>query len=257
MTSTLEEAASDACSPIGEETLTTLLNTHQRLAFSLAYRLLKRESDADDAVQDAFLLAVRTIRGSAAPLRDVNSFRSWFLRIVTNTSLRQLRGRSRVSPVSVDEFADAIPAPERLQPEREAERRQLRADIVRVLLALPDAQRVALTLREFQGLSYEEIASTIGVSRAAVEALLFRARQGFRVAYGALKVNRRAVGCSEFASLLSVLIDNELDEVAWRRSLSHLDLCSSCRREQNGLRRTRRPRPIAPLVGSSAGRVAV
>ena len=104
------------------------------------------------------------------------------MRVVANAALSQLRRRPSFRSISVDEVAEVLPGG-RGEPEREAERRETRGDVLRALLALPDAQRVALTLREYQGLSYAEIASMLGVSHAAVEKLMLRVRRGLCVAY--------------------------------------------------------------------------
>src|SRR5919107_3299344 len=101
-----------------------LLAAHETRAYNVAYRLLGREADARDAVQDASLLALRALRGDGAPPRDVGRFGPWFLRVVANAALGQLRRRPSVPPVSVDALAGGLPAPARLEPEREAQRRE-------------------------------------------------------------------------------------------------------------------------------------
>ncbi len=230
-----------------EEALGGLLARHQRAAYNLAYHLLGREADADDAVQEAFLLAVRAIRGDGAPPRELDRFKPWLMRVVANAALGQLRRRPSFRPVSVDEVADVLPGGLG-EPEREAERRETRGDVLRALLALPDAQRAALTLREHQGLSYVEIASMLGVSHAAVETLLFRARRGFRDAYAGLTAASRLIGCPHLAPLLSAMIDGELDASAWAEPSAHADRCPRCRGELRALRRGRRLLALIPWL---------
>src|SRR5215210_1766865 len=99
-----------------EEALGRLLTLHQRAAYNVAYRLLGRDADARDAVQEGSLLALRAVRGDTAPPRAPDSFRPWLLQVVANAALRQLRGRASPPPVSVDALAEALPAPERLDP---------------------------------------------------------------------------------------------------------------------------------------------
>jgi RNA polymerase sigma-70 factor (ECF subfamily) len=249
-----ERAALAASALAGdEEALGGLLTMHQQAAYNVAYRLLGCEADAYDAVQEAFVLALRAIRGEAASPREIDRFEPWLLKVVTNAALGQLRRRPRVAPLSVDELMEALPAPERSEPSREAERREARGDVLRALLALPDAQRAALTLREYQGLSYDEIAAALGISRAAVETLLFRARRGFRAAYEGLAAAPQLIGCPELAPLLSVMIDNELEASALMELSGHVARCPCCRHELDQLRRTRRLHALIPLVAAPAG----
>jgi RNA polymerase sigma-70 factor (ECF subfamily) len=236
-----------------EGALGRVLAQHQRRAYNVAYRLLGREADARDAVQEGYLLAVRAVRGERAPPRDVDRFEPWLLRVVTNAALDQLRRRPSVPPVSVDAVAEALPGPERAEPARSAERREVRGDVLRALLALPDAQRAALTLREYQGLSYDEIAAALGLSRGAVTTLLFRARREFRAAYEGLAATPRTVGCPELAPLLSAMLDGEVTPEAWADLKAHLGACRRCRRELDGLRRTRRLHGLIPLIVPPVG----
>ena len=135
-----------------EEALGRLLALHQQSAYNVAYRVLGTEADARDAVQEAFLLTVRAVRGGAPP-READRFLPWLRRVVVNAALGLLRRRPATPPVSVDTVAERLSAPPQVEPPREAERRELRGDILRAMLALPDSQRAALTLREYQELS--------------------------------------------------------------------------------------------------------
>src|SRR5688572_21347363 len=132
-----------------ERVVEDLLKEHQALAYSVAYRLLGREADARDAVQDAFLLAWRALRGDGAPLQEASRFRPWLLRIVANAATRQFRLRPSTIAVSVDSVANVLRAPRRNEPVAEAERRDTRRDLIRALLLLPRRQRGVLILREF------------------------------------------------------------------------------------------------------------
>src|SRR3989442_15410255 len=94
-TDTAEQLTADALAG-DEEALGRLLESHQHAAYGVALRLLGSEADAADAVQEAFLLAVRAIRSEDARPRDVQHFGSWFLRIGTNSALQRLRRRPRL-----------------------------------------------------------------------------------------------------------------------------------------------------------------
>src|SRR3712207_5794327 len=169
-----------------DEELGRLLDAHGQRAFNLAYRLLRRREDAADAVQEAAMRAVRAIRGGSAAPRDPDRFGGWFLRIVSNVALDQLRDHARGSATPLGDRAMEVPASYGSQPGQEVERREERNEVLRALLALPASQRAALTLREYQGLSYDEIGEQLGLNRAATTTLLFRARTSFREAYEGL-----------------------------------------------------------------------
>src|SRR5438874_3421218 len=145
-----------------EEALGQLLEAQRPVAYAVAYRLLGSEPDAADAVQEAFLLAVQAMRGLDARPREADHFGSWFRRIVSNAALQRLRRRSRFSSISVDDMVEQLPDAREEEPGKRIERRELQGDVLRALLALPDSQRAALTLREFEGMSYEEIAQALG-----------------------------------------------------------------------------------------------
>src|SRR5215217_6770109 len=127
-------ASADAALAGDEAALGRLLAVHERAAYNVAYRLLGREADARDAVQDAALLALRAIRGDGAPPREADRFGAWLLRVVTNAALGQLRRRPSTPPLSVDAAAEVLPAPARHEPERAALRREARGDVLRALL---------------------------------------------------------------------------------------------------------------------------
>jgi RNA polymerase sigma-70 factor, ECF subfamily len=248
-----EEQALAASALGGDEgALGSLLAMHQQSAYNVAYRLLGSETDARDAVQEAFLLAVRAVRGDGSPPRETDRFGPWLRRVVANAALGQLRRRPSFRMVSVDETSKPPAAPDQTDPARAIERREVRGDVLQALLSLPDSQRAALTLREYQELPYDEIAVELGVTRGAVERLLFRARREFRAAYEGLATTERQVGCSEFASLLSVAVDNELGTPAWQELKAHLDGCPHCRQELNGLRRTKKLYATVPLLALPA-----
>src|SRR6266487_4421846 len=160
-----EEQALVASALAGDDgALGRLLSMHQRSAYTVAYRLLGNEADARDAVQEAFLLAVRAVRGQGAPPRDLARFAPWLRRVAANAALGELRRRPSFRPGPADEIAAPLPTGDYGDPARAAERREARGDVLRALLALPDRQRAALTLREYEGLSYDEIAALLGVS---------------------------------------------------------------------------------------------
>lgn len=153
-----------------KEAFGELVLMHQRAVHGLAYRLCGDAALADDATQETFLRAWQ-----ALPTYDHRgSLRNWLLRIVANIVTDQLR---RQSPVALD--AETMPAGEG-SPSETAERNALQAQVRQAIMALPPASRAALVLREFDGLSYTEIAEVLGVPVGTVMSRLHYARQTLR-----------------------------------------------------------------------------
>ena len=158
-----------------------LVLAYQGQVYGLAYRIMGDRDAAADATQEAFISAFRGIvsfRGG--------SFRSWLLRIVANACYDELRRRQRRPTTSWEEFGEvdeeANPAltDEREAPWEYAERRELEQVIQAGIRTLPPDQRVTLVLSDVQGLSYQEIASTMRVSVGTVKSRLARARGKLR-----------------------------------------------------------------------------
>lgn len=147
-----------------------LVRRHQRPLYRLAVRLLGNSSDAEDAVQDAFVAAWRRLRG----FRGEAAFSSWMYRIVTNRCLTLLRRQRPV--ISLDDLGDQ-PGPDNASPERAAETDDRAAELNRALQDLPTDQRTCWILRELHRLSYQDIAAIVGVSPNAVRGRLHRARR--------------------------------------------------------------------------------
>jgi RNA polymerase sigma-70 factor (ECF subfamily) len=138
------------------------------------------EHDADDVAQDAFLKAFRKL-----PDFDERSrFSTWLYRIASNAALdwrKRERYRRHAGLPETPEGEEAVPdaAP---GPRATAQRRELAAAIDAAVERLPDHYHQIVVLREVEGLSYEEIAETLQISKGTVESRLFRARERLREA---------------------------------------------------------------------------
>ncbi|MHB1810088.1 MAG: RNA polymerase sigma factor [Solirubrobacteraceae bacterium] len=148
------------------EAFAVLVRRHQARVYRVALRLLGSEADAEEATQDAFVRAWRALGG----FRGQSGLSTWLYRIVTNGCLTMIATRRVAAPLSED-----VPSP-RDGPAEEVQRRERFAAIAREIAILPPEQRAALVLREFEGLSYEEVAQVLGVSLAAVKGRIHRAR---------------------------------------------------------------------------------
>jgi RNA polymerase sigma factor (sigma-70 family) len=150
-----------------------LYTRYRRTVSGLCHALLRDRAEAEDAAQQTFLSAHRALLGGTDPREPA----AWLAAIARNECWARIRGRMR-EPLPVSELETAST---RHDPLEEAIRRADLAALWRAVEELPRPQRDALLLREFGGLSYEELAAALAVSGPAVESLLFRARQRLRL----------------------------------------------------------------------------
>jgi RNA polymerase sigma-70 factor, ECF subfamily len=156
-----------------------LVLKYQLRVSKLVSRFLRNQSDVPDVVQDAFIKAYRAIPN----FRGDSAFYTWLYRIAINTAKNHLVAQSRKSPAnSIDaQEAEDYGASEWLKeyasPEREALASELEATIHQAMGDLPPDLREAITLREIEGLSYEEIAAVMDCPIGTVRSRIFRARE--------------------------------------------------------------------------------
>ncbi|MHB8650678.1 MAG: RNA polymerase sigma factor, partial [Gaiellaceae bacterium] len=159
-----------------------LYRRHGRLVGGLCQGLLRDRTEAEDAAQQVFLSAHRSLLNGSEPREPA----AWLATIARNECVARIRHRMR-TPLPTEEVEQASGLPD---PLTEAIRRVDLAALWQAIRELPVQQRDALLLREFGGLSYAELGAALAVSGPAVESLLFRARHGLRAkleaAYAAL-----------------------------------------------------------------------
>ncbi|HLV66790.1 MAG TPA: sigma-70 family RNA polymerase sigma factor [Polyangiaceae bacterium] len=155
-----------------------LVERHQRRAFVIAVALVKDEEDAREVVQEAFL---RVHRG-LAQFQGGSSFFTWLYRIVTNLAIDVVRRPAR-RELGLEETLENATEEELLlgaeadDPFAALERSELRRRIARALDELPPYHRGVIVMRELQGMSYEEMAQAMGVSKGTIMSRLFHARR--------------------------------------------------------------------------------
>ena len=151
-----------------------LVERHQALAWAVALRFTGVPESAADLVQDAFLAVFE----HASRYRPEGRFKHYLLRILVNRAVSSQRRRRFETAVAE---LDGIAAP---SPAEEVERAEGRARVRTALQALPERQRLALILRFYEGLSYVDIADSMGTSEKSVERLLHRGRAQLRQLLG-------------------------------------------------------------------------
>jgi RNA polymerase sigma-70 factor (ECF subfamily) len=156
-----------------ESAFRLLVEKYQRKAFAVAFGIVRDHDDANDICQEAFLRAWRglpTFDGEA-------QFFTWLYRILHNLAIDEVR-RRRFQHVSLGDTPLPLADGSVLgDPEGNLARRKLAARLDEGLSALSPVQRAVLMLREVEGLSYQEIADTVGCSIGTVMSRLFHARK--------------------------------------------------------------------------------
>ena len=156
-----------------------LVIKYQHRVAKLVSRFVHNHEEAEDVVQEAFIKAYRAI----GKFRGESQFYTWLYRIAVNTAKNYLVSRSRKPPASdLDaEEAETMSVGARLTdiatPERNMLADEIAGTVRRVIEELPEDLRTALTLREFEGLSYDDIANAMGCPVGTVRSRIFRARE--------------------------------------------------------------------------------
>ena len=156
-----------------------LICRYERKIYNIAYRMMGNYEDANDIAQEAFLRAFQALNG----FRGDASFSTWLCRIVTNLCRDELRKRYRFSVESLDEeiclsegevkkqIPSSNPGPEEIY-----ERQELQQRLQDLLMTLSPEFRLAIVLRDIQGLTYQEIAEQMECSMGTVKSRISRGR---------------------------------------------------------------------------------
>src|SRR5215207_4399419 len=147
-----------------------LVCLHAQGVTSVIYHLCGDAQIAEDAAQETFIQAWLHL----STYRPQTSLRNWLYRIAVNAATDMLRKEKRILPNSVEDLqlTDERPSPELLVSERERT-----IQVQKAVLALPEASRAVLVLREYEGLSYQEISSTLDIPIGTVMSRLNYARK--------------------------------------------------------------------------------
>ena len=161
-----------------------LIEAYQKKIFNLAYRIVGNYDDAGDQAQEALIRIFKSI----ANFKEQSSFSTWVYRITTNVCLDEIRRKKNKRTLSLDEeihFEDGEMKRQIISddplPDEIAEREELRSIVSSAIESLPEEQRIVITLRDIQGLSYEEIAEVLDCPSGTVKSRINRARQALKI----------------------------------------------------------------------------
>ncbi len=157
-----------------------LVVQYERRVYTLALRILGNREEAEEAVQEAFLSALKNLKG----FREEASFHTWLVRIATNHALKILRKRKGLSTVSMDAPSDEepdLPRPQYIAdwsetPFEAADRKETERILEQALEELDEPYRLVFLLRDVEGLSTEETAQALGIGISNTKVRLLRAR---------------------------------------------------------------------------------
>ena len=173
------------CASGSEDACTRLVTDHQRMVYQLALHLLGDQQEALDLSQEVFLKVFRTL----PQFRGQSTLRTWIYRIVVNQASnrqRWWRRRRRSQQVAIEEHTaqhgELPDVREFSMPDRVLQERETASRVWQAMDQLPFEQRAVIVLREIEGLSYEEIATSLDVAVGTVKSRLARARETLRLA---------------------------------------------------------------------------
>jgi RNA polymerase sigma-70 factor (ECF subfamily) len=161
------EGATEWVAPSWDE----IVRTHADRVYRLAYRLSGNRSDAEDLTQETFVRVFRSLADYTP-----GTFEGWLHRITTNLFLDMVRRRQKIRFDALAEDASERLASEEPGPERAFEQNNIDPEIQRALDALPADFRAAVVLCDLEGLTYEEIAMTLGIKVGTVRSRIHRGR---------------------------------------------------------------------------------
>ncbi len=147
-----------------------LVRIHTRGVFNVVYRMCGDALIAEDAAQETFIRAWQNL----SSYRPQTSLRNWLYRIAFNAGMDMLRKEKRILPTDIEDLPlkDDRPGPESL-----ASQTERTALVQKAILSLPDASRAVLVLKEYEGMSYREIADALDIPLGTVMSRLNYARK--------------------------------------------------------------------------------
>lgn len=239
-----------------QDAYTQLFNELHQPVLGYIYHTLHDRHAAEDVAQEAFIKAHERL-GQLGPPWD---FKSWIFRIASNLAIDYLRAGKRIVNVEDDVMAYLEDPPSTRRPyERRLQREEQKEQVWRSLEGLPTHYRQALVLREFNDLSYREVAQALEVSYDNARQIVHRARTKFQELHGLrMVVAQASQRCRELGDMLSAFHDGELDDDQAERVRQHLETCQQCQQEQEEIKAAGLLLAgLPPLTASAAWKAAV
>lgn len=158
-----------------EGLLEDLVRQHSRLVYRIAYAVLRRHHDAEDATQETFMRVLRY----SSKLEAVEDPKTWLARIAWRVAIDRSRKRrwARELPLDDPEQPMAEPASNGAGADQSVQSWQIEARLERLITALPEKLRQPLILSTIEDMTPREVAATLRINEAAVRSRVFRARQ--------------------------------------------------------------------------------
>ena len=158
-----------------DEVLEALVRAHSRLVYRIAYAVLRRHHEAEDATQETFLRVVRY----SSKLAEVEDPKTWLARIAWRVAVEFGRRNARKQEIPLED--PEKPVQEAISPDTSADQTiqgtQVGAVLEKLIAALPEKLRAPLILSAVEEMTPREIAATLDINEAAVRSRVFRARQ--------------------------------------------------------------------------------
>ena len=179
MTALEEKAVIDRVCAGDSDAFEALVLDNQKKVYNLALKMTGNEEDALDLSQEAFIKAYSSLKKFRAESR----FSVWLYRLTYNICIDFLRKKKRKPELPLTltdqdgDFLDLEIPDTRYEPASEAEKRELREVVTDSIDSLPDKYREIIVMREMTGMSYDEIARSLGINEGTVKSRLSRARQ--------------------------------------------------------------------------------
>lgn len=168
---------------INENNFRQIVEAHKDRVYNTCYKFLRQREDAEDAAQETFIEIYRSL----STFRGEAQLSTWIHRIAVSKSLDIIRKRKRKKRLGsvkqlmgFNDMHTDSPLPEQLQPDQIMEESERRKLLYYTLDKLTENQRIALTLTQLQGFSYQETAEIMDTSVSSIESLIFRAKKNLK-----------------------------------------------------------------------------
>ena len=223
-----DEQLVEAARAGSDEAFEALFRRYQDRVVGYVRGMVSDHGRAEDIVQEAFMSALRSLRRTEQEI----VFRPWIYEIAKNACIDHLRRARRAQEVSIDSDDFGPGEESRLSQtatgtDAAVARRGQLESLRMAFHDLPPTQHEILVMRELEGLSYDSIGDRMGLTRGAVESLLFRARRGLRAGFDEIDTGAR---CESMRAAMESVADGRSRSRERRRLSSHLHMCKPCRR---------------------------